>query len=227
MGTGDLAWNRGRVAVIAVAPAFFGAALVAHPYISGRLPNATAITEAVTADTTMWAVVHLGAAVGSALIAIAFLAVRSYLQQAGENRYSELGLPLVVLGSTMYAVLPGMEFVPLAAAENGHTASHVAAAQSAIAGWFMTVLLVGGIAFAAGATLFATAISKAGVPNAGLRRVVVAALLVMAVTRLVPLFIAQVYLQSLAALVALWPLAYVMWIHPVPPAPRGAALSRT
>jgi hypothetical protein len=56
---------------------------------------------------------------------------------------------------------------------------------------------------------------------------VVAALIVMAVTRLGPLFIVQFYLQSIAALVALWPLAYVMWLHPVPPAPRGAALSRS
>ncbi len=170
--------------------------------------------------------VHLAAAVGSALIVIAFLAVRSYLQQAGENRYSMLGLPLVVLGSTLFAVLPGMEFAPLAAAENGATASEVAAVQSAIVAWFMAVLLVGAIAFAAGAALFAIAISRAGVASAGLTRVVVAALFVMAVTRFVPLSIAQFYLQGLAGLVALWPLAYVMWTHPVPPARRGAALSR-
>ncbi|MGH9223056.1 MAG: hypothetical protein ACRD2W_04570 [Acidimicrobiales bacterium] len=117
------AWNRGRVAVLAVAPAVLGAALLAHPFISGRLPNETAIAEEVTADPTVWGVVHLGAAVGSALIALAFLAVRSYLHQAGENRYSVLGLPLVVLGSTMFAVLPGMEFAPLAAAESGAAAS--------------------------------------------------------------------------------------------------------
>lgn len=90
----------------------------------------------------------------------------------------------------------------------------------------MAVLLVGGIAFAAGATLFATAISRAGVGSAGLKRVVVAALFVMAVTRFVPLSVAQFYLQGLARLVALWPLAYVMWTHPVPSSPpQGAALS--
>lgn len=226
MGAGDAAWNWARVAVLAVAPAFLGAALVAHPFISGRLPNETAIAEAVTANPTMWPVVHLAAAVGSALIAIAFLAVRSYLRQAGENRYSALGLPFVVLGSTMFAVLPGMEFAPLAADESGGTASEVAAAQDAIAGWFLRVLLVGGIAFAAGAALFATAIWRARVTSAGLTRLVVAALLVMAATRFVPLSFAQFYLQSLAALLALWPLAYVMWTNPVPPAPRGAALSR-
>lgn len=217
MGTGDPAWNSARVAVLAVAPAVLGAALLAHPFISGRLPNETAIAEEVTANPTVWGAVHLGAAVGSALIAIAFLAVRSYLHQAGENRYSMLGMPLVVLGSMMFAVLPGMEFAPLAASDIGATASEVAAVQSAIVGWFMAVLLVGGIAFAAGASLFATAISRAGVASAGLTRVVVAALFVMAVTRFVPLAIAQFYLQALAGLFALWPLAYVMWTHPAPP----------
>ncbi|MGH9223052.1 MAG: hypothetical protein ACRD2W_04550, partial [Acidimicrobiales bacterium] len=83
--------------------------------------------------------------------------------------------------------------------------SEVAAVQGAIVGWFMAVLLVGGIAFAAGASLFATAISRAGVASAGLTRVVVAALFVMAFTRFVPLSIAQFYLQALAGLSALWP----------------------
>jgi hypothetical protein len=123
MDPGDATWNGGRVAALVVAPAVLGLALVAHPFISGRLPNETAIAEAVTADTTEWGMVHLSAAVGSALLVIAFLAVRSYLQQARENRYSMLGLPLVVLGSTLFAVLPGMEFAALAAAENGATAS--------------------------------------------------------------------------------------------------------
>ncbi|MGH9226093.1 MAG: hypothetical protein ACRD2W_20435, partial [Acidimicrobiales bacterium] len=57
--------------------------------------------------------------------------------------------------------------------------------------------------------------------SAGLTRVVVAALFVMAFTRFVPLSIAQFYLQALAGLSALWPLAYVMWAHPVPPRTAG------
>lgn len=88
------------------------------------------------------------------------------------------------------------------------------------------MLVVGGAAFAAGASLFATAIWKARATGPGLSRLVVAALIVMAGTRFVPLSTAQFYLQSLAAMLALWPLAYVMWAHPVPPAPRGPAPSR-
>ncbi|MGH8968805.1 MAG: hypothetical protein ACRDV1_02520 [Actinomycetes bacterium] len=200
-------------------------ALVTHPFISGRLPNEAEIAEGVAADTTMWALVHLAAGVGSALIAIAFLAVRSYLQEAGENRHSARGLPFVVMGSTLFAVLPGMEFAPLAAAESGATTAEIEAAQAAIGSWFMLVLVVGALTFAAGALLFATAIWQTRVAGSGLTTVVVAALVVMAVTRFVPLSIAQFYVHSLAALLALWPLAYLMWTRPLEQAQPPAAIS--
>lgn len=225
MSNGDPAWNRGRVAVLTVAPAVLCVALVAHPFISGRLPNEAEIAEGVTAGTTVWAVVHLAASVASALITIAFLAVRSYLQEAGENRLSALGVPLVVMGSTLFAVLPGMEFAPLAAAENGATMAEIEAAQTAIVDWFVLVLLAGALTFSSGVILFATAIWTTRVAGRGLTTVVVAALVVMAVTRFVPLSIAQFYAQSAAALVALWPLAYLMWTRPLPLVKHGAAIS--
>jgi hypothetical protein len=225
MANGGPARNQGRVAVLTVAPAVLCVALVAHPFISGRLPNEADIAEGVTAGTTMWAVVHLAASVASALIAIAFLAVRSYLREAGENRHSARGVPLVVMGSTLFAVLPGMEFAPLAAAENGATTAEVAAAQSAIVNWFILVLVLGALTFAAGVFLFAIAIWTTRVAGTGLTTVVVAALIVMAVTRFVPLSIAQFYAQSAAALVALWPLAYLMWSRPVPVAQSGTGCS--
>jgi hypothetical protein len=225
MSNGGPARNRGRVAVLSVAPAVLCVALVAHPFISGRLPNEADIAEGVTADTTMWAVVHLAASVASALIAIAFLAVRSYLREAGEDRLSARGVPLVVMGSTLFAVLPGMEFAPLAAAESGATMAEIEAAQTAIVNWFVLVLLAGAVTFSTGVILFATAIWTTRVAGAGLTTVVVAALVVMAVTRFVPLSIAQFYAQSAAALVALWPLAYLMWTRPVPLANPEAAIS--
>lgn len=226
MRNGEPARNHGRVAALTVAPAVLCVALVAHPFISGRLPNEAEIAEGVAAGTTMWAVVHLAASVASALIAIAFLAVRSYLQEAGENRHSARGVPFVVMGSTLFAVLPGMEFAPLAAAESGATTAEIAAAQTAIGNWFTLVLVVGALTFAAGVFLFATAIWTTRVAGAGLTTVVVAALVVMAVTRFVPLSIAQFYVHSVAALIALWSLAYLMWSRPVPQTQTGAAISR-
>jgi hypothetical protein len=61
---------------------------------------------------------------------LAFLAIRSYLRNVGEERWSVLGLPFIVVGGTLFAVLPGMEFAPLAAAEAGTDAE---AAQAALA----------------------------------------------------------------------------------------------
>lgn len=218
--TGKISW---RTAALVVAPAVLLAALVAHPYIAGRLPNDDAVAEAVAAGTTRWGVVHLATSVASALIILAFLAVRSYLHEVGEDRFSAGGLPFVILGSTLFAVLPGMEFVPLAAAETGATTAEIAAAQDAIAGWFAPVLLAGAFTFAIGVFSFARAISITTVGSLGLTRVVVAALVVMAVSRFVPLAAAQFYVQGVAAIVALWPLAYAIGTQPVPAAAVGPA----
>jgi hypothetical protein len=51
----------------------------------------------------LWGAVHLAAAVASALIILAFLAERSYLHHAGEDRLSPVGLPFVAVGSTLLA----------------------------------------------------------------------------------------------------------------------------
>lgn len=208
--------NLARVAALAVAPAALAAALVAHPFISGRLPNEAAIADAVVGGTTGWALVHLAAAVASALLAIAFLALRSYLREAGENRYSAVGVPFVVLGSTLFAVLPGMEFVPLAAAETGAATADVAAAQSEITGWFLAVLVVSTLSFVVGVLLFAYALIVTRVASDRFTLVVTVALVAMGTARFVPFSAVQFYVQGVAALVALWPLAYLMWTQPTP-----------
>jgi hypothetical protein len=57
----------------------------------------------------------------------------------------------------------------------------------------------------------AKGIAGHGVLSPGVTRLVVAGLVVFAVSRLVPLFAVQGYVQAAAALVALWPLAGRMW----------------
>ena len=205
-----------RITVVAVAPATLVVALFAHPFIEGRLPNQTAIAEEVVAGTTRWGVVHLGASLASALIAVAFLAVRRYLDEAGEERLSGLGMPLVIVGSTLYAVLPGMEFAALAAADTGATTAEVAEVQGAIGPWFMAVLIGSGLAFGLGAISFAGAIRASKIAGGRITQVVSVALVVMALSRIVPLSVVQFYIHGLAAIVAMWPLAYVMGTNPGP-----------
>lgn len=203
--------------IVAIAPAALFAALVAHPYIAGRLPNDTAVAEAVAADTTRWGLVHLAAGLASGLVILAFLAIRDYLRAAGDHRLGAVGVPFVVIGSTLFVMLPGMEFAALAAAQTAGTElADIAAAQAALQDWFVPVMVIGGLTFAIGVLAFTRSITSAGILRGPLTAVVVAALAVMALSRLVPLAAAQLYLHSVAAIVALWPLAYHMWRYPTP-----------
>ena len=203
--------------IVALAPAVMLAGLFAHPYIA-TLPDEAAIAEAVAADTTWWGLVHLTAGVASGLLVLAFLAIRSYLREAGEERWSILALPFIVVGSTLFTALPGMELAPLAAAE---ASADVEAVQAALASWFLPVLVTGAVTFAFGIFVFAKGIADSRILNRRLSRLGVGALVVMAVARLVPVGAVQFYVQGVAGIVALWPLAYEMWKRPEAARPAG------
>jgi len=202
-----------RAGAVAIAPVVLLAALSSHPYLPGRQPNIDALAAEVTADPTRWGVVHLATGVASAVLAVAFLAIRDHLHELGEDRWSAAALPFVVIGSTLYAMLPAMEFAPLAASEAG---GDVGAAQDALIPWFIPVLIAAAVTFAAGMVGFAVSVSRSGLLSAGLTRVVVVALLVMALSRVVPLSAVQFYVHGVAALVAMLPVAYSIWMHPTP-----------
>ncbi len=199
---------RFRAASVAIAPAVLLAGFVSHPYIGMGPPDPAAVAVAVVSDTTRWGLAHLTVSVGSGLAVLAFLAIRSYLREAGEERWSTPAVPFIVIGSTLYAVLPGMEFAPLAAAETG---GDVQAAQAALLPWFVPILVTGAVTFALGVLGFARGIAHSGVLGPRLTWLVVGALVVMAAARFVPLSAVQFYVQGAAGIVALWPLAYEMW----------------
>ncbi len=205
-----------EVVIVALAPAALFLALVAHPYLPGRLPNDAAVAEAVAADTTRWGLVHLAAGVASGLVILAFLAIRNYLRDAGDHRLSALGVPFIVIGSTLFAMLPGMEFAALAAAETGTGLADIAAAQAALEEWFVPVLAIGALSFAIGVVAFIRGITATEILSRPWTAVVVGALAVIVLSRAVPLAAAQFYLQGVASILALWPLAYQMWRCPTP-----------
>lgn len=194
---------RFRAAIVAIAPAVLLAGFVYHPHIP-YIPDPAAVAAAVTSDTTRCGLSHLAVGVGSGLVALAFLAIQSYLREAGEERWSVPALPFIVMGSTLFTLLPGMEFAPLAAAETG---ADVQAAQTALAPWFVRILLAGTVIFALGVFGFARGIARSGVLGPRLTWLVVRALVVMAAARFVPLGTVQFYVGGAAGIVALWPLA--------------------
>jgi hypothetical protein len=215
--------NQIRAATVGIAPVPLAAALLWHPPIPGRLPDDVAIAEHVAHDPTRWGLAHLAAAAASALLILGFVAVRAHLRDAGDAWISAVGLGLVVIGSTAYAILPGMEFSVLAALEIG---ADPVLAQVAIRSWFMAVLLTGGALFALGVLGYAAAIRRVGAFSRRTGWVVVAALVVLAVSRLVPVGAVQFYVQAAAALVGLWSMAWAMWSgHGLDGSSKGATLN--
>lgn len=197
--------------IVALAPIVLLVAFLAHPFLA-TLPDAEAVAASVEANTTRWAVAHLLTNVASGLLALAFLAVRSRLQAAGEDRFSRVGLPFVVFGSVLYGFLPGLEFAPLAAVETG---GDVVATQGVLESWFVPVFVTGAVTFAIGVFAFARGIAASAILGARTTQTVVAALAVMAVARAIPLGVVQFHLQAVAALVALLPLAAAVRDRPV------------
>jgi hypothetical protein len=172
------------------------------------------LATAVAGDPTRWWVSHLLIAVGSGFLALAFLAIRSHLRDAGEERWSVLGLPFVVFGSTLYALLPAIEFAPLGATRAGADA---AAVQAALMPWFASILLASAVIFALGVFGFAVAIVRSKVLSKTLTWMAIAALGVLALTRFFHVGAAQLYVGPAAGAVGLWPLAYVIWTQKIDP----------
>lgn len=193
-----------RAATVAIPPFLLLGALLWHPPLPGRLPDNQGVAEAAAADPTRWGLAHLAAAIASAAIAIAFLAVRGYLRERGDGQRSAVGLGCVVFGSTLYAVLPGLEFAQLAAYKTG---ADMAATQEALTPWIVTVLISGSVPFLAGTILFAISVAKVAPLSRAKTTTVAVMLVIFGLARLVPVGAVQFYVQSAAALLALLPLA--------------------
>lgn len=195
---------RGSAAVVAIGPLLLLVALLWHPPLPGRLPDGNAVADAAAADTTRWGLSHLALAIASAMIVLAFVAVRGHLRDRGDRSLSAVGLGFVVLGSTLYAVLPGMEFSLLVADETG---ADLAATQGALESWFVLVLIGGSLLFAIGTTLFAVAVVRSAALGRTEALMIAGALVFFGLSRLVPIGVVQFYVQPAAALLALLPIA--------------------
>lgn len=100
----------------------------------------------------------MAAALASGAVAVAFVTLRGHLRECGDGSASAVGLELVLIGSTLYAVLPGMEFAVVAAHETG---ADLAEIQAALESWFVPIVIGGAVTLAFGTGLFAVAVARA------------------------------------------------------------------
>lgn len=210
METIDTSRTRFGAAIVFLAPVVLAAGMLSHPFIGVGPPDPEVIGTVVSEHPTRWGVAHLVVALASGLVILAFLAIRSRLRDAGEQRWSARGVPLVVIGSTLYTMLPAMEFAPLAVTEAGGS---VADTQAVLLPWFLPLLLAGAITFATGVFCFAKGIADSGILNRSGTILVAGALAAMAMSRFVPLSAVQLYAQAVLGVLALWPLGVHLWQH--------------
>ena len=218
---GPVPWSRSRritaAATVATAPVVLLGGIGYHPFIAD-LRTKEAVAAALTSDITRWSIAHLVVAVASPLVALAFLAVAGALGQRGEWRWSARSVPFVVVGSTLFALLPAMEITVLAATLAG---ADPVAVLLELDAWFMPLLLCGAAVFAVGAASVARSVVSAAVFGRGRTTVVVTALLVAAVSRFFP-FTAALLVGAVALVAALWPLVGLVAARPVPRDGRAA-----
>lgn len=202
-------WTRWDAAAVAAAPVVMFVAFVSHPFFP-RLLDTTAVAEAVAGNTGRWVFAHVLTTVGSVLVAVAFVSIRTRLRDSGD-RASAWGLPFVVFGSALYGFLPGLEFAPWAAVVTGGDA---AAVQATLQPVFAAVLATSAITFLVGLAGFIRGIRHTAILSPRATGTVVVALAVMASARAVPLAVVQFHLQAVAGVAALLPLAVEMWRRP-------------
>lgn len=202
-----------RGAALLLGPSLLLVGGLYHPWLGspGDAGFLSRLAGAVSANPERWAVAHLLVAVGSAFLVLAFLVTHSYLRENRKERWSRVGLPFIVVGSTLYALLPAMEFAPWAAAAAGTDAGAV---QGALLAWFRPILLIGAFTFAFGAVGFAVGIARASVLGPLSTWIVISALLIMAAARFAPVGVAQLYIGPAASLVAFGWLAFVVVRRP-------------
>ena len=195
-----------RATSVAVGPFSLLAALLYHPYIAD-LTDVSSVAAAMDRGNSRWAVAHIAVGVGFGLLLLSFLAVRSHLRAAGEERWSSMAVPFLVMGTVLFTFLPAMEVAMAAATRAG---ADPVATQVELNTWFVPLLMSGALVFGIGIVLMAMATVRSGVLGRDLGRIVATALVVGALTRFVPRG-AALYAGSVAAVIALLPFAIQMW----------------
>lgn len=195
---------RARATIVAIAPVVLAIGFLLHPPIGAGPPDHRAVAEAATDHTIRWGVAHLMLAASSALLILAFLSIRVWLRDASRDSWSAWGIPFIVVGSTLYALLPAMEMAPLFAARAD---VDVEAVADALVPWFVPIHVLGGLAYGVGLVAFAMGLAHSGLLTRRVTRLVVGGLALSAAARFVPLTAIHFYVQSAASIAAFWPLA--------------------
>ncbi|WP_028648142.1 hypothetical protein [Nocardiopsis sp. CNT312] len=193
-----------RAVTMFTAPVALFAVILYHPFLAHTTVTAEGLAEVIAADPTRWSLTHVLAVVALALLALAFQGLHDMLREAGEERWSSFGLPLVTVALVFLAALAGKEPAVAAVSQAG---TDVLALVQATRPSTVVMFLVSAVTFLCGALAFAMGAMRTVITGRTMTALVVVALVVLGLAMLTPLFTIG-YVIGAAAIVAFWPLAW-------------------
>lgn len=197
--------NRTGLAVLFIAPIVFLAGALAHPFVRTYL-DTSVVADAVASAPNRWAVAHVALALGIGLMLLAVLVIRRRLREAGEERWSERGTTLVVLGGVLLAAVVGSEVTLAAVVTSGGDVLSVLEEAEAFS---FPLFGVGVLLFVPGWLSFAVAFHRARPLPGTANRAAIVAMVAILVGFLLPQT-SGTYIYGTALLVVSWLAGYNM-----------------
>lgn len=190
-------------AVLFIGPAVFFAGSLGHPFVRDYM-DPSVIADAVKAAPGQWAVSHVILAIGLGLVLLAVLVIREQFRGAGEQRWSAVGVPLLIVGATLLGAIAGSEITLAAVVDSG---GDVLAVLEGSATSTLPLVLGGFLLFGLGWLSFAIAFYRARILPSALNRVAIVALVTVLIVSFIPQTWAT-YAHGLAILVVSWMVGY-------------------
>lgn len=167
-------------------------------------PTSSVVANAVPSAPNRWALAHLLLALGIGPVLLAAMSIRQRLREAGEERWSERGTALVVLGGVLFAAVVGSEVTLASVRTSG---GDVLAVLEELESLSFPLVGAGALLFASGWLSFAVAFHKARplarIPN----RVAIVAMVAILVGLLLPQT-SGTYTYGAALMVVCWLVGY-------------------
>jgi len=192
-------------AVLFITPVVFLAGALAHPFVADYT-HTNVVADAVRAAPGQWEVAHLLLAIGLGLMPLAVLVIRHEFRRAGEERWSAIGVPLLIVGTTLVGTIVGTEITLAAVVDSGGDVLAVREADEALT---LPLFLVGVLLFVLGWLSFAMAFYRARILPTALNWWAIVALVAIAIAFFIPQTWGT-YTYGLAILMVSWLVGYRM-----------------
>lgn len=216
-----------RAAVLFTVPVLFLVGVALQPYIDDY-GDSEEVAEKVATAASRYAWAQLVLVISLAFTFLAFFGLRMYLRGHGEDRWSVIAVPFMVIGGSTMAFASGGTGIGAWVTQD--SGGSLALYFDSASDWILGIEAVGGTLAAVGIVAMAIAIARSGVLRKPLNWIVVVALFLSLSALVRGVGSLSSYVAAVTELVAFWILGVQMWreakeekVHPLPQELRAEA----